>query len=119
MAGREPNPDESPETAESVPLSEALQSVSGSYADSLKLSVLIQLTLFVLAAMLLDGGGTLHGFGIAAAGYWIGAVLIILRRPKNPTQVDLDLVKYGFIWTSVCVIIIAMAIAVTRATLGN
>lgn len=114
MAAKETNPDE---PTGGVPSCESPQSVRGSYSDSLKLSVLIQLPLFVFAALLLDGGQMLRGVEIAAAGYWVGAVLIMVRRPKHPTQVDLDLVKYGFVLTCGCVTIIAVAVTVTRATL--
>jgi len=110
MAAKETNPDELSDC-------DPAQRVRGSYSDSLKLSVLIQLPLFVFAAMLLDGGQMLRGVAIAAAGYWVGAVLIMVRRPKSPTQVDLDLVKYGFVLTCGCVTIIAVAVTVTRATL--
>ena len=114
MAAKETNPDE---PTGGVSSCESPQSVRGSYSDSLKLSVLIQLPLFVFAALLLDGGQMLRYGEIAAAGYWVGAVLIMVRRPKSPTQVDLDLVKYGFVLTCGCVTIIAVAIAVTRAIL--
>lgn len=118
MVDRESNPDRSSELTNRVPSSESPQGVRGSYADSLKLSILIQLPLFVFAAMLLDGGGTLRGVEIAAAGYWVGAVLIMVRRPKSPTQVDVDLVKYGFVLAIGCVFFFALATDVARTAFG-
>jgi hypothetical protein len=64
-----------------------------------------QTPLFVLAALLLDGGYALRVCTIAAAVSWAATLLIMLRRPKHPTNVDLAVVAYGF-WPAMAMTIL-------------
>ncbi len=50
----------------------------------------------ILAALLLDGGVTLRFCAAAALPSWLCTLVIILRRPQQPTNFDLAIIRYGF-----------------------
>jgi hypothetical protein len=60
-------------------------------------SLVLQVILGLLAMMVLDGGRIAHTTGIAVLAFWIGATVVILRRPKSPTDWDLFLIRFGFL----------------------
>jgi hypothetical protein len=65
------------------------------YWPALKLAVLEQVIVVVLASLVLDFGRTLHAALVSVAAYWPAACIIVLRRPASPTRGDILLVKYG------------------------
>ena len=62
---------------------------------ALKSGVILQVFLFVLTALILDGGQIMRQFLVAMIGYWLGVALIALRRERAPTATDLLFIRYG------------------------
>ena len=60
-------------------------------------ALLIQVFFLVLSALLLDGGRMLRCVQVAVLSHWAATAIILFRRPKNPTQADLMIVKYAFL----------------------
>ena len=54
-----------------------------------------QLIIFLVAAMILDGGLLLEVCLFAAASFWVGAAVIWFRRRGTPTTLDLLLIEAG------------------------
>jgi hypothetical protein len=59
--------------------------------------LMIQGALGVPVALILDGGPMLRVFLVAMLGQWSTALIILLRRPTNPTRLDLAMVRYGIL----------------------
>ena len=66
------------------------------YSESIKVAVAQQAVVLIFASLILDGGQILRFCAIAAIASWICTLVIILRRPKQPTKLDLGIVKFGF-----------------------
>jgi hypothetical protein len=60
-------------------------------------SILLQIVLILLAGMILDGGAMLKVALLAAMGWWLGFLLILLRRPKTEKRTDQVFLRYGFL----------------------
>jgi hypothetical protein len=71
--------------------------IATSYRRAVFDSMVLQVVLGVLSMLILDGGRIAHTTGIAVLAFWVGAAIVILRRPKSPTEVDLFLIQFGFI----------------------
>ncbi len=56
-----------------------------------------QLGIVVLGALCLDFGQFRQASGIASVGFWVGAILILLRRPLSPTKADLTFIDMGLL----------------------
>lgn len=54
-----------------------------------------QAALGAMAGMVFDNGELGNIVGCSVVAYWLLFAVILIRRPKNPTQVDLFLVKLG------------------------
>jgi len=65
-----------------------------------------QAVVLVFAALILDGGLTLRFCVAAAILSWICVLVVMIRHPKEPTWLDLGIVKYGF-WFAVALILVA------------
>ena len=65
------------------------------YHGSLVLVIVQQSLLGLLAGMILDGGVISSIFFFSLAAYWAGFTMIIVRRPKNPTKLDVFLIRWG------------------------
>ena len=68
---------------------------STAYRGTLVIVVSQQILLGLLTGMCLDGGilGMIFLYSLAA--FWVGFIMIISRRPRNPTKVDIFLIKWG------------------------
>jgi hypothetical protein len=71
-------------------------SVAGGYWSAIKVAVLEQGIVAILAVLMLDGGLCAHMALVSVADYWPAVCLIIVRRPDSPTTGDLAFMKYGF-----------------------
>jgi hypothetical protein len=78
----------------------------GSPREAFVFAMLQQAVLFLLAALLLDGGVVLRRVTIASIGFWCFVLLLLIRRRNSPTRVDIILVKYG-IWPLLLITIVA------------
>ncbi len=63
--------------------------LSDAYVSVVKDSALVQAVLVGLTMLVTDGGWLLHFAVIAAAAYWGGALLFIIRHPQDPTKAAL------------------------------
>lgn len=69
--------------------------ISPKYDSAIFEAVAIQVALGVL--VLLDGGRVAQVFGIALVAFWPGAAVLIWRRAKTPSRVDLELIRFGYL----------------------
>jgi hypothetical protein len=69
--------------------------ISSSYDRPLRRALISSLIFFVLSILCLDGGQTAilscHGLLL----FWLFALVIVFRRPKEPTPIDLWLIGWG------------------------
>ena len=74
-----------------------MKKISTVYDDALRIAIVSQVAVTMLLLTLLDGG-TLAKVGAAAmAGFWTGAALIMSRRPRWPSTIDLLFVRWGYV----------------------
>jgi hypothetical protein len=67
------------------------------YRDAVKFALAQQLIILVLAALILDAGETGEICLSAALVFWIGFLIIRIRRRSRPTTIDLILIRAGYI----------------------
>ena len=65
------------------------------YRGTLALVVTQQILLGLLTGMALDGGMLSSMFLSSLVAFWIGFITILVRRPKDPTNADIFLIKWG------------------------
>ena len=70
--------------------------ISSAYDRVIFKSVIVQVIVGILAVLILDGGIVAHVVGVAVVAYWLCAAVIIIRRPHEPTKIDLAILTYGF-----------------------
>jgi len=80
------------------------------YKPALKTSGIQQFVTFLLSALMLDRGFTLHCWIISITSYWLIVAMITMRRPCMPTQLDVSIVRYGFIVIFIVIPFIALAV---------
>jgi hypothetical protein len=71
--------------------------LSSLYREAVYFTLRQQVPLALLCLLLLDGGRTAKVCGIAMLGFWVGAVMIIARRPTSPNPGDLAFLRWGFL----------------------
>jgi hypothetical protein len=71
--------------------------LSPAYREAVWVALVLQViaTLFLLT--ILDGGTLAKVGGAAMAGFWIGAAVVMVRRPRSPSTLDLLYVRWGYI----------------------
>lgn len=67
------------------------------YREAVKIALGLQVltTLFLLT--ILDGGTLAKAGGAAMVEFWVGAAIVMLRRPKTPGTIDLLYVRWGYL----------------------
>jgi hypothetical protein len=73
-----------------------LLQISSQYHAPMRVALALQMlaTLFLLT--ILDGGTLAKVGGAAVIGFWVGAGIVVLRRPASPTRADLLYLRWGF-----------------------
>jgi hypothetical protein len=71
--------------------------VSSAYRNAIKVAIVLQALATLLLLSLLDGGTLAKIGGAAVVGFWIGVAAVMIRRPRNPTPLDLLYVRWGYI----------------------
>ncbi len=73
--------------------------VAKEYWPALTISLLIQASIVILAALHPGVRNILDGslLGLSLLAYWAMFVLLVCRRPASPTRTDLWALRYGFI----------------------
>jgi hypothetical protein len=69
--------------------------ISESYRAPLQSALICSVVVTVLACLMLDGGETARLTAIALAIFWAWVFYGLWQRPRNPTAVDLLLIRCG------------------------
>lgn len=70
---------------------------SPEYLSAFRDTLIVQFLIAVPCLLLLDGGYAGKTAIIAMFAFWIGAVIVAVQRPKEPTETDLLFWRFGFI----------------------
>ena len=70
------------------------------YSRAVTAAVAQQAVVLLFASLILDGGQIFRYCAVAAMASWVCTLVILLRRPKHPTNVDLAIVRFGF-WLAI------------------
>ncbi|MHB1037969.1 MAG: hypothetical protein ACYC35_26370 [Pirellulales bacterium] len=73
------------------------------YADAIVTALVQHAIVLIFSALILDGGVLLRFCTIAVVASWICTLVILVRRPRQPTDCDIVLVKFGF-WPAMCLV---------------
>ena len=92
---------------EAAPLMRMNVAISENYRGPLWGAVVLQAVTAALSVLMLDFGITARYCFIALLGFWGGTALVLLRRPRNPTQADLWLIRWGYLPLVVAVQVVA------------
>jgi hypothetical protein len=84
--------------------------ISPEYDGVIRKSLVTQVAIGILAALLLDGGTTARVVGVAVLAFWLCVAIVILRRPRKPTSLDLGMIRWGF-WPVLIVAILRQGFA--------
>jgi hypothetical protein len=79
------------------------------HSQAIVFAVAQQAILLFFAATILDGGQILRLCTLAAIVSWVPSLLIMLRRPKEPTHADLGIIKYGF-WPALLIVFVVASL---------
>ena len=71
--------------------------ISDSYRKPIFDAVGLQVILGILSMMVLDGGDCAHISGAALLAFWGGTAVLVWRHPRNPSKVDLELIRFGYL----------------------
>jgi hypothetical protein len=71
--------------------------LSDEYRRPIRLAMFQQILIAIVCLLMLDGGRAARFCGVLLLGFWLGAALIMARRPMTPTTLDTILIKYSFI----------------------
>lgn len=69
----------------------------GTFRDALIFTLIQQLPLLVLTALMLDGGIALRRVAVACIAFWIMALVIVVQRGRTLPDLDILLVKWGYL----------------------
>ena len=67
------------------------------YRSAVKDAILIQVVLTLFLLTILDGGTLAKAGACAMVGFWVGVAIVMLRRPLNPSKLDLLYVRCGYL----------------------
>lgn len=71
--------------------------LSPAYRDAVKVALVLQVLSALGLLAILDGGTLAKAGGAAMVGFWVGAAVVMLRRPKAPSAIDLLYVRWGYL----------------------
>jgi hypothetical protein len=66
------------------------------YRTAIVSSIIWQVTILILSALVLDGGRVFHICVVASTAFWPMTALITFRRPTSPTTIDLLAIRWGY-----------------------
>lgn len=95
---------------EKVAMNENIDVISPAYDGVIRKSLVVQLVVGSVAALMLDGGIAARVVGVAVLGFWLCAAVIIVHRPREPSNVDLAFVHWGF-WLVLAISVVRQALA--------
>lgn len=68
----------------------------GKFESAIKVSVVLQLFILFLSALVLDGGQLSQWMLVSATAYWIAFAVIMIRRNGNATVLDRFILAWGY-----------------------
>ena len=71
--------------------------ITSKYRKPIFEAIGLQIVVGFLSLLILDGGTIARICGIALMAFWIGAVVLIWRRPNSPTPADIELLRFGYL----------------------
>jgi hypothetical protein len=77
------------------PIQSRTLKIAAAYDHQIWFSIKQQVVLAVLAMLVLDMGETARSMAAVIIGYWIGTLIIVVRRPTSPSKNDLFFVRWG------------------------
>lgn len=66
------------------------------YNRSFLVAIAMQLMLLVLGLLATDCGEWTRAVLLAAVAFWPVTLILVIRRPTSPTQLDLMFIRYGY-----------------------
>ncbi len=78
--------------------------IAKAYSRNVLVSMLLQVLLLLLSLLATDGGQLTMWVLQSIPIFWFMVAVIVTRRPRNPTQVDLMVIRYGFVMILIAVI---------------
>lgn len=69
----------------------------GTFRDAIYFTLIQQVPLLMLSALLLDGGLVFKRVGIASIAFWFLALIILIRRGRTVPESDILVLKWGFL----------------------
>lgn len=72
------------------------QPVKPEYMDAIWLTFIQQMPCLIICVLLLDGGGTLRVCLIATLGFWLFAMLCLIRSQRDHEVFGLWFLRWGF-----------------------
>jgi hypothetical protein len=79
--------------------------ISPAYDNGIRKTLVAQVVLGILAMLVLDFGTTARVVGVAVLAFWLCVAAVILRRPHDPSKIDLALVHWGF-WPVLLIMVV-------------
>jgi hypothetical protein len=74
-----------------------MTNIAPAYKSAKSFVLIQQAVVLLLAGMNLDGGDAFHFCLVALLAFWVGAVIICVRRPQTPTRSDLLFIRFGYL----------------------
>jgi len=71
--------------------------ISPAYREATKVALVLQVFTTLLLLTILDGGTLAKAGGAAMGAFWIGVAVVIFRRPRTPSALDLLYVRWGYL----------------------
>lgn len=71
--------------------------ISGSYRSPVRDSLILQAFFIFVSSLVLDGGGILRYSIFALVPTWALIFLIVMRRPAEPSPLDLKVVRFSYL----------------------
>ena len=84
--------------------------LSKDFFSALKMGMIVQFSLLILTALMLDGGWMCRLCIVAVTGHWVGIGIIALRRRCAPTKFDLLFMRYGAVILTIAAPFIASVV---------
>ena len=78
-------------------MSENKQMISRDYKSPIRDALVVSISLLIFSGLLLDMGITSWLFSRAFVVLWATTAVIVIRRPKTPTKIDVFFIRWGFL----------------------
>ncbi len=91
--------------------------ISPKYDSPIFEAVTLQIVIALLALLVIDPVGIARICGIALVAFWGGAAILIWRRPQSPSQLDLGIIRFGYLAVVVIAFLLSCLIWRVRGVL--